>query len=132
MSVRKINYLPNKKLNLHLKLNREIYQFVGLGEYFESKTFEYLMMRKTENQYAVKLVRALDYQYGFSPSMDEFETVEELEEACESIFTGSFEGCLDWAKKEYRAINDKWSFDVIDIYIGYVEKQILGKSSDHL
>ena len=125
-----MDYLPKEKLSLHLKLGREIVHFLRLGEYFESKTFEYLLIIKNDSGYCVKLIQALDYMYSFSPSMDEFETVEELEGEC--IFSGNLEDCLDWAEKEYSCLKDKWSLDIIDIYVSYVEKGILGQGSDHL
>ena len=126
-----MEYVPEEKLNLHLKLGRELFQFIGLGEYFESKTFEYLALFKEENEYTVKLVQALDYMYSFSPSMDEFETVEELENECESKFTGSLDDCLSWAEIQHKCTNDKWTLDVIDIYVGYVEKEILGQGREY-
>jgi hypothetical protein len=126
-----MDYLPKEKLNLHLKLGREIVHFLQLGQYFETKTFDYLQMVKSDSEFTVKMVQALDYMYSFSPSMEEFETVEELEGECESIFSGSLEDCLNWAESKYSCPKDKWSLSIIDVYVSYVDKEILGQGSDH-
>lgn len=126
-----MGYVPKEKLKLHLKLGRELFQFIGLGEYFESKTFEYLALFKERNEYTVKLVQVLDYMYSFSPSLDEFETVEELENECESKFTGSLEDCLAWTEKTYKCTNDTWSLDVIETFLDYVENKVLGQGREY-
>lgn len=127
-----MEYLDKEKLKLHLELGREIYQFTEIGQYFESKTFEYVSLAKSETSYVVKLVRVLDCTYSLLPSMDEFETVEKLESGCESIHTGSLADCLSWAKQLYKCGHEKWQLDLIEIYNVFVSKGILGQGSDHL
>ena len=60
------------------------------------------------------------------PSMDEFETVEELDEDCGFYYTGTLEECFLWAKSHFEIANDKWTLDVIDIYKEFVAKDVLG------
>jgi len=124
-----MNYLHTDKLATHLKLGRKLVQFSGIGQYFESKTFDYLELSLGSKSYQVKLVRALDYDYGFSPSMKEFETVEQLEPESRVAFSGDFDECLEWAIEQYDCNSDKWSLDLIGIYSNYVDKKILGQSA---
>jgi len=127
-----MNYLPKDKINIHLNLGRKVVCFLQIGEYFESKTFEYLEIIKTNNEYTIKMVQALDNLYSLSPSMEEFETVEDLENECNYMFTGSLDDCFNWATKKYNPLKNEWSLDIIDIYLSYVNKQILGQGSDHI
>ena len=127
-----MNYLQIDKLSTHLKLRRKLVQFVGIGQYFESKTFNYLELFQNSKCFETKLVQVLDYEYGFFPSMKEFETVEELEPEILIEFSGDLKECLEWANNKYECTTDKWSLDLIDIYSSYVDKEILGQSSDHI
>ncbi|MEJ2622535.1 MAG: hypothetical protein P8163_20485 [Candidatus Thiodiazotropha sp.] len=127
-----MNYLPKEKIGLHLKLGRDIYQFVKIGQYFGSNTFEYLTLSKKEGGGFVKLIQVLDYMYSYSPSMDEFETVEELEGECESKYSGTLEECLNWANESYNCSVDRWSLDVMESYLGDVEEEILGQGNGNL
>lgn len=127
-----MKYLEPKKIQLYLKLGKEIYQFIKIGQYFESKTFEYVSLSKSGQNYIAKLVQVLDYMYDISPSIDEFETVEELEGECEFIYEGTLEQCLSWANTSYQTSSDKWVLDVIDDYKDLVAKELLGQGDEPL
>lgn len=103
-----MKYLPREQLKLYLKMGREITQFVGIGEYFESKTFDWVLMSGTEDNARIQLVRSVDEGDTYYCDVMSFSTIgeddpEELKEFC-----GTLEQCLSWLERELGGSPDKF------------------------
>ncbi|MBC9795082.1 hypothetical protein [Sinomicrobium weinanense] len=55
-----MNFIKENKLELHLKLGRKLARFVKTDLYFNSRTFDWLKLEKTEDQYKAALIRSFD------------------------------------------------------------------------
>ena len=126
-----MNYIPIEKINLHAKLGRNLYQFIKIGEYFESRTFEWAQLSKTGELYKIELKQGLDYEYSITHSMEEFETVDDLENENKSFSSETLEECFIWSKNNYGCLPNKWSKDIIEIYNNYVKNEVLGHGRDY-
>nr|WP_086939621.1 hypothetical protein [Thaumasiovibrio occultus] len=125
--MKKISVIDPKKIPVHLKLGRTLVQFIGINEYFGSKTFDWLELRQADNQFHIKLKQGLDMLYDLSPCLEEFETVETLEGDCDEFYSTSLEACFEWGQRHYSGRSENWSLDIIAIYNALVDEQQLGQ-----
>ena len=111
-------------------MGREIVQFIKIGRYFETKTFEWAKIYQENDRFVFELVRGLDYEYGVFPSMKEFVIVEEMDDEKVSESFETLEDCLEWGENNHNCAKDKWSLDVIEIYNEFVKKGELGQGGE--
>ncbi|MES9941635.1 MAG: hypothetical protein ABW104_08555 [Candidatus Thiodiazotropha sp. 6PLUC2] len=103
-----MKYLQRDQLRLYLKMGREITQFIGVGEYFESTTFDWVLMSGTEEEAKIELIRSVDEGDEYYCDVMSFSTIgdddpEELKE-----FRGTLDQCISWLSAELGGSPDKF------------------------
>ena len=96
-----MQYIPKEKIELHLKLGRNLCQFVKIGTYFEDRTFDWIKLEKEGDQYCATLVRSFDQGNEVFCDVLEFETANELDEDEDLQFKGEKEAVFEWLKNEF-------------------------------
>lgn len=94
--------IPNSKIELYLKLNRKLAQFIKIDYYFESKTFDWIKLEKYNNNYKARLIRSFDEGDEVFNNVLEFSTVNEIDNNTNYFFVGSLEEIKEWVKKEFK------------------------------
>lgn len=97
--------IPEQKAELHLKLGRKLAVFVGIGQYFEQKTFDWVLLEKAGLQYRATLTRSFSEGDEFFNDVMSFGTVNELEsedEAESYRFQGDLAACLAWIRTDLK------------------------------
>ena len=132
-----MNYIPQQKIKTYLKLKGELALYVGIGSYFESTTFEWIHFYEGEPEdegevYVAKLVQSFDEGSTSTYYVDDFQTVEELEdeegESDISFIESDFDNCIKWIVSEHNGDLNKFvTIDDLDsIYLKLAEQGELG------
>jgi len=89
-------------------MGRELYQFIGIGRYFEGSTFDWVRISGSIDKSKIELIRSLDEGNEYYCDVTSFSTVAEndIEEVRE--FFGSFDECLAWLEIELGGSRDKF------------------------
>ena len=103
-----MKYLPQSQLKTYLKMGRDITQFIGIGEYFESKTFDWVLMSGTEDDARIQLIRSIDEGDDYYCDVMSFSIIGEDDPDEIKEFRGNLEQCLAWLKKEFGGSPDKF------------------------
>ena len=128
-----MKYINQSEIDKYLKRNIELALFVGIGEYFEDKTFDWLKISFNGNIYKVQFIQSFDEGNEMVNSISDFSTVNDLEIETGGAEIKSIEGqlldCIAWITKNYNC--DLSLFVKLDslneIYAGLVEKGELGR-----
>ncbi|MEW8382920.1 MAG: hypothetical protein AB2689_05210 [Candidatus Thiodiazotropha taylori] len=103
-----MKYLPSSQLKLYLKMGREITQFIGIGEYFESTTFDWVLMSGTEENAQIQLIRSVDEGDVYHCDVMSFSTIGEDDSDEIKVYRGTLEDCLIWLSTELGGSPDKF------------------------
>ncbi|RFA29934.1 hypothetical protein CAI21_08920 [Alkalilimnicola ehrlichii] len=120
-----MKYIAPEQLGLHLRLGRSLAQFIRIGQYFESKTFDWVTLTGTEDQARITLVRSRDEGAPWFCDVAAFTTVAEDDPSEELHFTGSLEECLVWLESELGGSRSRFLGPgmIDDVYSQYVAKR---------
>ncbi|WP_346320990.1 hypothetical protein [Chitinophaga sp. YIM B06452] len=109
-----INYFSKEKALLHLNMGRSVALFARVGEFFESKTFDWIKLERISPE-ACKctLVRSFPEGDGFTADVVNFRTVNQLEEGFDAVSNpyteGTLEECITWMSEKF-GIRENASF----------------------
>ncbi len=112
--------IPEKKIELYLKLERKLACFVKVDTYFESRTFDWLKLEKNDSNYKATLVRSFDQGDEYFNDILEFETVNELDEYENEFSEGDIETVKKWILEKCDLKMDGFC-QMNDLKIKYVE-----------
>lgn len=88
--------IPEKQLGSYLRLKKELAQFRGIGQYFESKTFDWFLLKGTPEAAEIRLIRSLDEGDEWHCNVVSFSTINEMDEVEDARFSGFLDECLGW------------------------------------
>ncbi|WP_378181184.1 hypothetical protein [Aquimarina sp. SS2-1] len=115
-----MEYVPQNKIALHLKLGKKLASFVKVGFYFEQRTFDWLKLEKSNDLITVSLVRSFDEgNVGFN-NVWEFKTVNELDEEENKHIKGDFETIERWIFENFGLKMDNF-FQIDELDDKYTE-----------
>ncbi len=121
-----MKYIDSNQLKTYLKLGRELPQFLGFGEYYESKTFEWANLSGNPENAKISLIRSYDSgsDWGCYDVLS-FGQVADDDPSEEKYFSGTLEECLVWLESELGGSRDKFvGQGMIDaIYEKYVKER---------
>ncbi|MEM1000598.1 MAG: hypothetical protein AAGN35_26330 [Bacteroidota bacterium] len=97
-----IRYIAPGKIPLHLKLRRQLTQYLCVGEHYGLATIDWLVLAgDPSGACQCTLVRSIDEGGGLQFAVPEFPTIAaEIEAEPPAQCTGSLAECLDWAKAQ--------------------------------
>ncbi|BDD08021.1 hypothetical protein FUAX_04530 [Fulvitalea axinellae] len=123
--------IDKNKVGLYLKLGRILSQFVGVGSYFGSRTFDWIKLERNEALYRAVLVRSFDEGDEYSNAVMTFSTVNELEGE-DDFFEGTEEELVQWLETKFGFGLDGFCMpdDLNAIYADLVSKGKLGYHLD--
>jgi hypothetical protein len=124
-----MKYIDKHKLFTYLKLKKEMALFLGVGEYFESKTFDWIKIEYHPDRIKCTKIRTFDEGDAISNDIRSFSTLNDMEgEDEEEHVEGTLEYCLDWINKIENADTGKFivTEDLNEIYLILVENGALG------
>jgi hypothetical protein len=113
-----INYFSKEKALLHLNLGRTVTLFARVGEFFESKTFDWIKLERISPETCkCTLVRSFPEGDEFTADVVSFRTVNQLEEGFDAVsnpyIEGSLDECIAWMSAEF-GIRENVSFIIPD------------------
>ncbi len=122
-----MKYIDKHKLLTYLKLKKEMALFLGVGEYFESKTFDWIKLEYHPDSIKCTKICTFDEGNAISNDIRSFSTLNDIEGEEEHV-EGTLEYCLDWINKTEKADTGKFIMteDLNEIYKILVEKGTLG------
>lgn len=122
-----MKYIDKQKLLTYLKLKKEMALFLGVGEYFESKTFDWIKLEYHPEKIKCTKIRTFDEGDAISNDIKSFSTLNDLEGEEEHV-EGTLEHCLDWITTNENADAGKFivTEDLNEIYSILVENGTLG------
>ncbi|RZJ69552.1 hypothetical protein [Flavobacterium sp.] len=98
--------ITSEKAALYLKLGRKLAVFVKADVFFESETFDWVLLEKHKNGFRAKLIRSLNQGDEVFTDVLSFETVNDLDPesdaSSDSFLSDDLNKCLDWIKSAYR------------------------------
>lgn len=103
-----MKYIPREKLRLHLKMGRDLSQFIGVGQYFESVTFDWVRISGTEQHAKIEFIRSMDEGDQFFCDVTSFSTVGELEPEEVKEYIGPLNACLFWLESKFGGSPDRF------------------------
>lgn len=74
---------------MHLKLGRQLVQFVKTDIYFENRTFNWIKLEKINDTYKATLIRSIDEGEKLFIDVLKFKTVNEVDELVQDNKLGS-------------------------------------------
>lgn len=89
-------------------MGREITQFIGIGQYFESTTFDWVLMSGTEENARIQLIRSVDEGNEYYCDVISFSTIGEDDPDELREFSGALEACITWLTSELGGSPDKF------------------------
>ena len=98
--------IPEKKLELHLKLGRKLASFVKIGSYFESRTFDWIQLEKSDGNYKAILIRSFDEGDDYAFDVSEFGTVNDIDDLEINFKEGDLNLVLNWIANNYNLEKD--------------------------
>lgn len=104
-----VKYIDSSQLKTYLKLGRELPQFLGFGEYFESRTFEWANLSGSPEEAKIALIRSYDAgeDWGCCDVLS-FGQVADDDPSEEKFFKGTLEECLSWLESELGGDREKF------------------------
>lgn len=103
-----MKYLSARQVGLNLKMGRELAQFIGVGKYFESTTFEWVRLFPDGEEVSIELIRSFDEGDEHHTNVALFSTSAEQDSDEVYGFSGSLNLCLDWLENEIGGSRDKF------------------------
>jgi hypothetical protein len=101
----KVKYIPEEKIELHLKLGRKVAMFIKTDRFFESDTFDWISIEKQGDAYKSTLVRTINQGNALFTDVLSFETLNQAEthfdETTNPFVLGSLSDCFQWIKFKY-------------------------------
>ena len=88
--------IAEARLGTYLRLKKELPQFRGVGQYFESLTFDWFLLSGSPENAEIQLIRSMDEGDEWHCDVASFTTVNETDEEEDLVFSGPLEECLDW------------------------------------
>ena len=96
MSLSKNMSIAKKQLGTYLRLKKELGQFRGIGQYFESPTFDWFLLSGSPESAEIQLIRSMDEGDEWHCDIASFTTINEMDEEEDLTFTGTLDECLEW------------------------------------
>lgn len=127
-----MKYINNEKLLTYLKLKKEIALFIGVGHYFESKTFDWIKLEYHSDRIKCTKIHSFDEGSETFNDVKSFSIVNDLEKEInldeEKSVEGTLDYCLSWINKNNNADTNKFILieDLNEIYSNLVENGQLG------
>ncbi len=126
-----MKYINKEKLLSYLKLKKEVALFIGVGQYFESKTFDWIKLEYHSDRIKCTKIQSLDEGSEIFNDVKSFSTINDLEKESdfnEESIEGTLEYCLSWINKYNHADTNKFILieDLNEIYTLLVENGQLG------
>ncbi|WP_261924982.1 hypothetical protein [Shewanella sp. NFH-SH190041] len=103
-----MKYIPREKLKLYLKMGRELSQFISIGQYFDSVTFDWVRMTGSEQNAKIELIRSVDEGDDYYCDVTLFSTIGEIDPEEIKEYIGSLDNCLAWLESELGGSPDKF------------------------
>lgn len=123
-----MKYIPKEQLATYLKLKKQLALFIGTGQYFENRTFDWIKLDYYPDTIVCTKVRSLDEGNEIFSDIFSFATVNDLEKETglqeEERYSGTLEQCLVWINDNYRVDTNTFILmeELPKIYLALVEK----------
>lgn len=123
-----MKYIPKEQLATYLKLKKQLALFIGTGQYFENRTFDWIKLDYYPDTIVCTKVRSLDEGNEIFSDILSFATVNDLEKEIglqeEERYSGTLEQCLVWINDNYRVDTNTFILmeELPKIYLALVEK----------
>lgn len=95
-----MKYLTEGQVQSYLKMGRDVAQFLGIGEYFESVTFNWVLLSGSVDNAKIELVRSIDEGDEYNYDVSSFSTAGDYEVDEIKQFYGSLSSCILWLESE--------------------------------
>lgn len=95
-----MTYLTKDQLPLYLKMGRELTQFIGIGKYFESATFDWVRVSGSLDSSTIEVIRSIDEGDEYFCDVKSFSSIAEIDIEERREFSGNLEQCLLWLESE--------------------------------
>ncbi|MGS2763138.1 hypothetical protein [Sinomicrobium pectinilyticum] len=112
--------IPENKIELYLKLGRKLACFVKVYWYFESRTFDWIKLEKSDLNYKATLIRSLDEGDEIFNDVTEFETCNELDKDENDFLEGDIETIKQWMMEKFDLKMDGFH-QMNDLKVKYME-----------
>ena len=89
-------------------MGREVSQFIGIGEYFESITFDWVLMSGTEENARIQYIRSIDEGDEYHCDVMSFSSIGEDDPEEVREFNGTLDECLSWLQSELGGSPEKF------------------------
>ena len=129
-----MKFIPEKKIELYLKLGKELACFVKVDSYFESRTFDWISLKKCDSNYEARLIRSFDEGDEIFTDVKKFERLNELDEFENKSIQGDFETIKQWILKQFNIKMDKFhQLNELNFkYLELVKENKLGTQLKHI
>lgn len=127
-----VKYLGREKLGGYLKLKKQIALFLGIGEHFESKTFDWIKLEYFPEYIKCTKICSFDEGSSIFNDVKSFSTVNDMEQEMglhnEDSTEGTLEHCLNWITANHKTDTNTFVLteDLNEIYAALVENGELG------
>ncbi|MDP5229696.1 MAG: hypothetical protein NWQ38_04830 [Cellulophaga sp.] len=123
--------IPENKIELYLKLGKVLAHFVKVDAYFESRTFDWIKLEKSNTSYRATLVRSFDEGDEIFNDVAEFETLNVLDEYENQCLEGDFKTIRKWILERFDVKMDGFH-QINDLKVKYLELVNNNKLGGHL
>jgi hypothetical protein len=127
-----MSYIDESKLSTHLRIKRTLALFVGVGQYFEQKTFNWIKLSEEADGFKASYIQSLDEGDELNYDVTLFSTVDSIQEDVDVnepiSFTGSLYDCIQWIKLHYATPDSKFirMNALNEVYLQLVREGMLG------
>ncbi len=112
--------IPENKIELYLKLGKKLAHFVKVDTYFESRTFDWIKLEKSDSTYKATFIRSFDQGDEIFSEVTEFETLNDLDEYENLFLVGDIETIRKWILEKFNLKMDGF-YQINDLKIKYKE-----------